>query len=700
MDLMIYDSNNRQPVDLVYPSNTGGCKNVLLIDNSTKDANLFASSVNSSTFPIIYASSSTKTELLALLRSTFTTIDRIGLVFASNVGSSNTFLDGKPFFTQEESSSSPYSENVEFLIAVLKEFNVKNIDYLACNTLNYPNWVHYYTLLTKETGVVIGASNDQTGNIKYGGNWLLESTSENIELVYFTKSIEYYRYLLDAQGYTLIVFKEDATIWGTGYNFYGQLGLGDTADRARLTQMATTMIEGRTPRYISCGAFHTIVLMTDKTIWGTGSNSYGQLGLGNKDDQPRLTRMVTTMIEGRTPQYISGGTFHTIVLMTDKTIWGTGDNFFGQLGLGSYTADKTSLTPMVTTMIGDRTPQYISCGQYHTIVLMTDKTIWGTGANTYGQLGLGNKDDQPRLTPMVTSMIEGRIPQYISCGAQHTIVLMTDKTIWGTGDNFYGQLGLGNKDDQPRLTRMDTSTIGDRIPQYISCGQFNSYVLMTDKTIWGTGYNFYGQLGLGNKDYQPRLTQIGDINNNNNIISIMGMFMDNHISSDICFPSGTPIKTDQGVIAIEKINPDIHTIRKKPIVDITKTITLDKYLVKFKKNALGINYPNKNTLMSKEHMILYKGKLSKAKTFLGNFEKVVRVKYNGEILYNVLMEEHSLIHVNNLLCETLHPENIIAKLFTKKCKYSHDMRDKIVVALNNCKQKNDYETYNKILQLC
>jgi len=244
--------------------------------------------------------------------------------------------------------------------------------------------------------------------------------------------------------------------------------------------------------------------------------------------------------------------------------------------------------------------------------------------------------------------------------------------------------------------------IGGRTPQYISSGGVYTVVLMTDKTVWGTGYNVQGQLGLGAGSplFVSRLTQIGNINNNNNIRSLMGMFMVNHLSSDICFPSGTPIKTDQGIIAIEKINPEIHTIRKKPIVDITKTITLDKYLVKFKKNALGINYPNKNTLMSKEHMVLYKGNLCKAKTFLGNFEKVVRVKYNGEILYNVLMEEHSLINVNNLICETLHPENIIAKLFTKKCKYSHDMRDKIVVALNKCKQNNDHETYNKILQLC
>jgi hypothetical protein len=83
------------------------------------------------------------------------------------------------------------------LISIIKEFNIKNIDWLACDTLNYPNWVNFYNILKRETNIIIGASNNKTGNIKYGGDWLLESTSQNIERIYFTKSIEYYTYLFD-----------------------------------------------------------------------------------------------------------------------------------------------------------------------------------------------------------------------------------------------------------------------------------------------------------------------------------------------------------------------------------------------------------------------------------------------------------------------------------------------------------------------
>jgi beta-xylosidase len=40
-----------------------------------------------------------------------------------------------------------------------------------------------------------------------------------------------------------------------------------------------------------------------------------------------------------------------------------------------------------------------------------------------------------------------------------------------------------------------------------------------------------------------------------------------------------------------------------------------------------------------------------------------RMNYNNEKLYNVLMEEHNKMNVNNMIVETLDPTNIIGKVF-------------------------------------
>jgi hypothetical protein len=171
--------------------------------------------------------------------------------------------------------------------------------------------------------------------------------------------------------------------------------------------------------------------------------------------------------------------------------------------------------------------------------------------------------------------------------------------------------------------------------------------------------------------------------------------------SNICFPAGTPVNTDQGIIPIEKINPNIHTINKKPIVDIIRTIYNDKYLIGFKKNAISINCPSQFTVMTKNHKIIWQGRKLEAESFLYRYENVVKVKYSGQILYNVLMEEHSEMVINNMVCETLDPNNTVAKLYKRTSKYTANDRYKIskfiAESVNNTKfDKN--KTYKNIIK--
>jgi len=165
--------------------------------------------------------------------------------------------------------------------------------------------------------------------------------------------------------------------------------------------------------------------------------------------------------------------------------------------------------------------------------------------------------------------------------------------------------------------------------------------------------------------------------------------------SNVCFPAGTPIKTDQGIVPIEKINPEHHTIHCKKVVAITKTVTSENYLLCFDKNSLGKNCPSDKTIMTREHKICFKGKMMEAYKFLDYNENVYKVNYTGEILYNVLMEGHEKINVNNIVCETLHPKNIIAKLYTNN--FDSDYKDNLVVMVNQSIMNKDFSTYKKLI---
>ena len=133
----------------------------------------------------------------------------------------------------------------------------------------------------------------------------------------------------------------------------------------------------------------------------------------------------------------------------------------------------------------------------------------------------------------------------------------------------------------------------------------------------------------------------------------------------ICFPAGTPIQTDQGETPIEQLVPGEHTLRGKSIIAITQTRPLQKHIVCFEKDSIGKNVPSQQTLCSKEHKVLYRGEMIKARDLADMCKNVKKVSYNGETLYNVLLEKHGKMLVNNMICETLHPENISAK-FAKK----------------------------------
>ena len=148
-----------------------------------------------------------------------------------------------------------------------------------------------------------------------------------------------------------------------------------------------------------------------------------------------------------------------------------------------------------------------------------------------------------------------------------------------------------------------------------------------------------------------------------------------------CFLKGTPVKTDQGIIPINKIIPRINTIDNKKIVAISKTISLEDYLVCIEKDALGENIPSQQTIISAEHRVLYNNKMMKAKTICELIDNVYKINYNGDTLYNVLMKNYDKMNVNNLTVETLHPHSVVAKLYSGK--YNEEEKRKIIVGISN-----------------
>ena len=165
--------------------------------------------------------------------------------------------------------------------------------------------------------------------------------------------------------------------------------------------------------------------------------------------------------------------------------------------------------------------------------------------------------------------------------------------------------------------------------------------------------------------------------------------------NDVCFPSFTPVHTNLGVVNIEDVNIGIHKINNKKILCVTKTIGQDKHLVLIPKNSLGKNYPCKTTIMTKRHKLFYRGKFIEAFYLINKCVGVKYIPYKGDILYNIVLENHSVMNINNLICETLHPNNPIAKLYLNVI--NNEDKNNIISEMNYSIVHKDIQAYKKIV---
>jgi alpha-tubulin suppressor-like RCC1 family protein len=455
-------------------------QNIIFVDSSVKDYETIVNSVNSETLPIVYDLNTSKTKVLNTLTNNFTYIKNIAVCCYTE----SMFLDGESFFTDT---------NTSFMINVIKNFNVENIHYLACNSLKDPRWVDYYNIIKNTTNIVVGASNDFTGNINYGGNWEMENISTDVENIYFSENIRVYTYLLDLSNHTVVIMT-DGTAYSCGYNNIGQLGDGTTTDKNTLTLM--TLPSGKLAKSVSIGVFHTVVIMTDGTAYSCGGNNYGQLGDGTTS---RNVLTLMTLPSGKLAKSVSNGAYHTIVIMTDGTVYGCGRNNIGQLGDGTTTS-RNVLTLM--TLPSGKLAKSVSGGDSHTVVIMTDGTAYSCGNNAYGQLGDGTTTSRNVLTLM--TLPSGKLAESVFGGAYHTIVIMTDGTAYSCGYNIIGQLGDGTTTNRNVLTLMTLPS--GKLAKSVFGGAFHTVVIMTDGTAYSCGYNNIGQLGDGTTTSRNVLT--------------------------------------------------------------------------------------------------------------------------------------------------------------------------------------------------
>lgn len=365
-----------------------------------------------------------------------------------------------------------------------------------------------------------------------------------------------------------------------GKNDHGQLGLGDTLDRGASPDTmgaalpAVDLGQGRTAIAIAAGFDVTCAVLDTHELKCWGKNWFGELGLGDtapRGDTPGSMGDALPVIDlgpGASVDAVRVGNYHTCALLHDGSVrcWGDptasgvsthhgdhagtmgsalpavpigtkktakrlfaayntacailedgstkcwGDNGSGELGLGDL-KPRGGLPGTMGDALpaidfgGPRRAAQMAPGSYSGCAVLDDASVrcWGNGADL-GLGGVKNHGDTPGTMGVNLPAVDlgaGRSALAVTSGARWACALLDDHQVKCWGSNEGGQLGQGDSYQRGAAPL----EMGDALPPVdlgagrsvlaVEAGGAFGCAILDGRAVKCWGLNLNGQLGLG-----------------------------------------------------------------------------------------------------------------------------------------------------------------------------------------------------------
>ncbi len=209
---------------------------------------------------------------------------------------------------------------------------------------------------------------------------------------------------------------------------------------------------------LSAGPTQSLYVDPEGRLWGWGNVT---------DGKTRVTRPVKIMEDVKTVS-ASTGIGYAFALKKDNTLWGWGDNYFGQIV--ANTDEKTAYVSRPVKVM-DKV-RLVEAGNATVFAVKDDNTLWGWGAP-----GLRRGDLLPINTSVPAKVLDN--VAMASASVSHTIAVDKNGVFWGWGDNRCVK--------RYKPFKVDLGALGGRKIVSIANTMGQTFVVTEDGRLWQWG---------------------------------------------------------------------------------------------------------------------------------------------------------------------------------------------------------------------
>ncbi|XP_021715205.1 ultraviolet-B receptor UVR8-like [Chenopodium quinoa] len=286
---------------------------------------------------------------------------------------------------------------------------------------------------------------------------------------------------------------------------------------------------------VAAGEAHTLALSGDGKVYSWGRGTFGRLGNGSQSDEkfpvPIKWDNDGDLGNEKCPKFVgvAAGAYHSLALADDGSIWCWGYNTYNQLG---FEGENVSVPRQLDMLVQLNSPRSlgddsegksknplkvcaIEAGGMMSLAIDNLGALW-----MWGNIPQQRSPDDDTFTlisvpdPVPMFDFYGHTVVKVACGNEHVVALVSagekhigdDLVCYTWGNNNHGQLGLGDTESRSHPQAVAQFSEGSAWRAYdVACGSFHTVVLTLKKqpsdtlasVCWTFGLGENGQLGHG-----------------------------------------------------------------------------------------------------------------------------------------------------------------------------------------------------------